>query len=146
MPTTKSAYEYYRQLFTEVYGKPIKHAYWQQICQEITTAQLRLNAETIRAYASFKRENPRKALTQEIIRHLERFSQQYHTRSTITGRELASLMQTLHPTLKINSIYKAFNHAGEGFRADKPYSFARAYLALTYALTVRPKTGVATHV
>lgn len=141
MPTTKSAHEYYRQLFELVYGKPIKHAYWQQIRFEICTANLRLNAETIRAYASFKRENPRKALTKEAIERLDQFSQQYHDSPTITGRELANLMRTFHPTLKTHSIYKAFSHAGEGFSADKPYSFTRAYLALTYALTIRPKTG-----
>lgn len=138
MPTTKSANDYYRQLFEKVYGKPIKHSHWLQIRQEITEAGLHLNAETVRAYASFKRMNPRKRLSKEALERLDQFSKQYHDKP-LTGWELAELIKKFEPNLKPHSIYRSFHKAGLNFRADKQYSFTRAYYVLTFALTIRPK-------
>lgn len=139
MPKSKSATDYYRQQFESVYGKPIRHSYWLQICREIREAHLKLDSKTISAYASFKKHNPRKPLTEDAIQKLKIFTQTYQGAQEIIGKEITLFIQQLMPELQAYSIYKSFHKAGLSFKADKQYSFDETYLVLTFAFTIRPK-------
>ncbi len=137
MPPVKSSFDSYRKQYQEIYGKTIRHDQWLQVCREIREAGLRIDHQTIKAYARFKKANPRKPLTKAAIEQLETFTRTYAPFPTISGREISTFIQQKRPYLRDYAIYKSFYKAGLSFKADQLYKFDQAYQVLTFALTTR---------